>query len=89
MHIMNWYDFSSKILRFSVNIWKNLYPILLQKKSIDTIFKAFLEKVVDPGILEMGGGGWDCFNAPLHIPYAMVVRLENTINIVNIACWFQ
>ena len=38
------------------------------------------------------GGGWsyrgiiDCFDAPSHIPYAFVMRVENKIHIVNIAC---
>ena len=50
--------------------------------------------VVDPGISEPGGhpgvaeffGSWDCFDAPSHIPYAFVVRVENKIDIINIAC---
>ena len=28
----------------------------------------------------------DCFDAPSHIPYALVVRVENKIHIVIIAC---
>ena len=28
----------------------------------------------------------DCFDAPSHIPYAFVVRVENKIHIVNIEC---
>ena len=28
----------------------------------------------------------DCFDAPSHTPYAFVVRVENKIHIVNIAC---
>ena len=37
-----------------------------------------------------GGGGsgtiGDCFDAPLHIPNAFVVSVENKIHTVNIAC---
>ena len=31
----------------------------------------------------------DCFDAPSQIPNAFVVRVENKIHIVNIACWLQ
>ena len=31
----------------------------------------------------------DCFDAPSYIPYAFVVRVENEIHIVNIACWLH
>ena len=28
----------------------------------------------------------DCYNAPSHIHYAFIVRVEITVHIVNIAC---
>ena len=37
-----------------------------------------------PGAVEFMGSG-DCFDWPSHIPYCVVVRLENNIHIVNIA----
>ena len=50
--------------------------------------------MADPGILEPGGvvqvdkflRSGDCFDAPSHIPYALLVIVENKIHIVNIAC---
>ena len=30
-----------------------------------------------------------CFETPSHIPYVSVVRLENKIQIENIACWLK
>ena len=50
--------------------------------------------VADPRISEQGGtveflrsGG--CFDAPSHIPYGFVVRVEGKLNIANIVCWFN
>ena len=51
--------------------------------------------MANPGFKEPGGAvpvrynflrSEDCFDAPSHIPYAFVVRVENKIHIVNIAC---
>ena len=52
--------------------------------------------MADPGSLETGGGGsqrgikflgsGDRGDALSHIPYGLLVRLENKIHIVNIAC---
>ena len=51
--------------------------------------------MADPGIKEPGGAvparyiffrSEDCFDAPVHIPYASVVRVETKIHIVIIAC---
>ena len=33
--------------------------------------------------------GHGFLNAPLHIPYAFVVRVNNKIQFVSIACWLQ
>ena len=46
--------------------------------------------VADPGTSEPGGlieflGAGDCFDAPKHMPYAFVVRVENK-NTMHIAC---
>ena len=38
-----------------------------------------------PGVLQFLRSE-DCFDAPSLIPYAFVVRVENKIHIVNIAC---
>ena len=37
-----------------------------------------------PGAVEFLRSG-DCFDAPSHIPYALLVKVENKINIENIA----
>ena len=50
--------------------------------------------MADPGILDPGSAvpalflrSGDCFDAPyIHIPYALIVRVENKIHIVNNAC---
>ena len=48
--------------------------------------------VAGPGILKRAGGGLaeflgsgDCIDAPSHVPYVFVVRVESKINIVNFA----
>ena len=41
-----------------------------------------------PGAVEFLRSG-DCFDAPSHISYALLVKVENIINIENIACRLQ
>ena len=38
-----------------------------------------------PGAVDILGSG-DCFDAPSHIIYGFVVRVENEIHIINIVC---
>ena len=54
--------------------------------------------VADPGVSEPGRRGarsrrgrflGECYDAPLHAPYVLVVGVDNKIHIVNITSWLQ